>query len=249
MEKKPKMSNIEEKTVYSSCLIGDRAKAGEELSLFVTPRGQYMPMVPREANRCTKCNQPAGRVLADLDTNIMQAGQMGSAIGDAKFEKISAKLVNGGDPVVLEAEVELRIAGRTIMTVALDKLIKGPVQINDTTEYLGKRPPEAPDTVPYCLVARTDTVEARLRLTRDTKIAGDAVQVQLLIEGKFMTDADPYSAGELIGGDGELPESALGGLAAVSPDELFNLIMAESDEEAAKSLVELRKRAKAAVDG
>jgi hypothetical protein len=42
--------------------------------------------------------------------------------------------------------------------------------------------------VPFCLVSRDDTVEARLRLNREAKIAGAAIAVRLSIEGKFITD-------------------------------------------------------------
>jgi hypothetical protein len=193
---KTKQPNLEEKIVFSSCLIGDRAKSGDELKLFTTPIGQYMPMLPRDANLCSKCNQPAGRFLTDADTNIVQAGQLGTAIGDAKFEQITAELCGGGKALGLDAIAELRVAGRTITSVSLMKLIEGWVQIEDEmvfSDRYGERMPTPdgmPNKVPFCLVARTDTVEVRLKLNRETHVEGDAILVKVSIKGKFITARD-----------------------------------------------------------
>jgi hypothetical protein len=187
-----KQSNVVDKTVFSTCLIGDRAKEGSELSFFTVPRGQYMPMAPNSANLCSKCNQPAGRFLTEFDTNVMQAGQLGSSIGDARFDRIRAQFVDGGDPVSLEGEVTLRVAGKTVLQTSLEKLVADWVQIEGELKMVEATPSaekkRSTQKVPFCLVSRDDTVEARLRLNREAKIAGAAIAVRLSIEGKFITD-------------------------------------------------------------
>jgi hypothetical protein len=187
------MSNVEEKVIFSTCLIGDRAKTGSELSFFTVPISQRMPMVPVDANRCEKCDQPTSRLLTEIDTNMMKAGELGSAFGDARFDKMRAQL-EGGDPVVLKATVDLRIAGKTVLSTTLDELVAGWVQIEDEVSVVlgdGKR---ATTKTPFALVSRRDTVGARLRLTRDTKIAGPPVTVRLEIQALCGTDAGEGTA-------------------------------------------------------
>lgn len=175
------MPKIEAKTVFSTCLIGDRAKEGSMLSFFTVPCGQHMPQVPADATRCSACQQPASRVLGPEQTNIMQAGQLGSSIGDARFDRIRAQLI-GGDPTVLEATVKLFIAGKTVLETTLAKLIAGWVQLEDDSWSVDKT-----KKVPFVLVACTDTVEARLTLTNGVRIVGEPIAVCLSIQGKFIS--------------------------------------------------------------
>lgn len=203
MEYVERKASIEDKVLFSTGVIGDHAKQGERLSLFTVPRGQRMPQIPFDAHKCETCQQPAGRVLDESATNIVQAGQMGSSLGDARFDRIRAVL-SGGDPVSLEADVTLRIAGRAVLKTTLAALVKGWVPLEDELPMMesanGRLKPASPMKVPYVLVARTDTVECCIELLREAKVAGEPMLVRIEIEAKTIRDLnEPYSSlGKLV---------------------------------------------------
>lgn len=187
--KEPKKVLVEDKVIFSSGVIGDHAQEGSELNLFVIPRGQWMPQIPFDAHLCHACRQPAGRLLTETETNLMQAGQLGSAIGEARFDRVRAVLT-GGDPVSLDASFELRIAGKSVMKTTLAELVKDWVAIEDEIPMVessgGRLLPAQPMKVPYTLVARTDTVEGRIKMNREAKIAGAPLVVRIEIAAKVI---------------------------------------------------------------
>lgn len=115
----------------------------------------------------------------------MQAGQLGGAIGDARFDRVRAVL-SGGDPVSLDADVTLRIAGKPVLKTSLESLVKGWTGIEDEIPMVEVGGGRRNQKVPFALVARTDTVECRIRLNREAKIAGPPISVRIEIEAKAM---------------------------------------------------------------
>lgn len=181
----PTKRQIEDKLIFSSVVIGDHAKEGEELSLFTTPIGQRMPQAPRDAHRCEACHQPVSRPLTEVETNMVKPGELGEALGDARFDKIRAVLT-GGDPTALDASFTLRVCGKMVLETTLAKLVSGWVQLEDEVPTVDSRTRKPGPSVkaPYVLVARTDLVEGRLTLLREAKIAGDPVVIRIEIAAK-----------------------------------------------------------------
>lgn len=116
------------------------------LSLFTVPQGQHMPQAPNEI--CPTCQGvAAGEMLTPEHTNLFQAGQFGSAIGDCRLDRVQA-IINV--PTVVVARFELWIAGLKQFEMPLSEM-----QESRDGEQPGRE-------IERQLVARTDTFQGKL---------------------------------------------------------------------------------------
>lgn len=119
----------------------------DELGLFTVPQGQLMPGTVNSKLE----------ILTAEHTNIVQAGQFGSTIGNFRMERAKATL---SAPVDVNASVELRVAGRRIFDLSLSRLLDG---LDLTASWDGKIGTGVIADAGDLLVAQNDTFEVRIK--------------------------------------------------------------------------------------
>ncbi len=164
------VEQIEQKIYATARLDKGTTPVGSYVSFFTVPMGQHMPTM-RGASLNSICICPAcGRSSerpADVLTEEMKAGELGTAIGDTLFKYV--RLVLSTPLNALAGRFEFRIAGRVMFSESIQKMQAG----------FGVFNPEDPDAKPTkgikkampLMAARTDTVEGRLYV--DSPIEAD----------------------------------------------------------------------------
>ncbi len=156
--------------IYSTMKI-EKGAAHDQASMFTVPQGQAMPVMrgPDQRAHCPTCGQHAGAGTPAIPmnaehTNIMQAGQFGSAIGDCAIKHVRA-ILDVACP--LDADFELRVAGRTMFRKPLSEVIAGfDVYEPDLMYARAQQVRDLPMRDLPVLVGRTDCFEGRLYLHR-----------------------------------------------------------------------------------
>lgn len=114
-------------------------KTPEYVSLFTVPQGQMMPgtYAPEVAE-----------MLTPEHTNIMRAGEFGSAIGDVLLDRVRAFLTD--ESVRVEGQFKLYVSGMKMFEAPLEQMLAGL-------------------DIKHIPVARTDMFEGRIYLATPVK--------------------------------------------------------------------------------
>ncbi len=128
--------------VFSTCCLLKGAQG--HIGLFTIPQGQYMGTLP-----LTAPTRPENILTAE-HTNLTQAGQFGSAIGDVELLRVRAEV--RGKPVnTRELRFELHVSGRKYIDAPLSMLLGDGQSLNGSGESRSG-----------LLVARTDCFDGRI---------------------------------------------------------------------------------------
>jgi hypothetical protein len=80
-------SDYQDQNVYSS--LGFAHSGTGQQKMFTVPQGQTIPFLRGSATATTNAHQ---QTYSDLTTNLVEAGKLGNAIGDASFRGLSVQL-------------------------------------------------------------------------------------------------------------------------------------------------------------
>ena len=168
------MKEFKKQMIYATMYLGDRA-AGSQL-MFNVPVGQPMPAMFGPEATCNHCGRYDRSPTQTAEhTNIQQAGQFGSAIGDVCLTSVQAKTSDGREQrsSIDLASFSLRVCGRRVGCWTLSDLLGEPVPL------------------PRIAVARTDTFEGELALPPGAVLKRPDKTSPLFVKIEFWADIGP----------------------------------------------------------
>lgn len=162
---------MKKQMIYATMYLGDGA-AGSQ-TMFTVPLGQTMPAMMGPDQRCAHCGRfEIAPTQTTEHTNICQAGQFGSAIGDVALFSMKAKTSDGKEQRsdIDHLSYEVRVSGQRVAGGALHELLGEPVSL------------------PRVLVSRHDTFEVEIAIPSGMRLKCPSKAEPLFLKVEFWAE-------------------------------------------------------------